>query len=628
MIIQKPTSTKPLSIMRHSQVVYLTILILFFIGLLLLMGSPQTNIVMTPKEAFFNEPAAISLNSSGLLPVAIHYTLDGSEPTTASSRYEEPISIEKTTTIRAAAFRNNQQVGKINTFPVFIQTNHEIAVINIATNPENLWDEERGIYVNFEEEGDEWERPAQLSFYEPDGRLGFQKDIGLRIHGGGSTGLPQKSFRIYAGYLNHSDQINYPIFPELDYTKFNTFLLRTGATDWQHGYIRDALLHTLASDLTDIDTQAVRPAVVYLNGEYWGVYFLRERIDQHYLANKYGISKNRVSIIEIPHDVGVDRGKTRLDYGNNKAVDDYNTLFEAAQHCSSCAHYSEFSVNFDITNFIDYMIFEFYSGNFDWPFGNVKLWRYERPARATPEELSSIDGRFRWIFYDLDVGLAHQKKTVEDVIKSSQNDLYNRLSDNKFPFMNLFFDSKVKQEYLTRTAELFNDQFSPEYVMTVIDQLAASIRPEMPAQVARWRDEQAEQVFPTQEEWEQQIEFLKVYAQHRHQAVFEDTADFYDLPGLSYITLKSEPPEGGAVSIGAIHKLSEELPWQGTFFTNSYMAIEAHPARDYVFDHWEGEVLERRKKDKRVVLRIDNQEEFKAVFRKKQWFEYLNLGIF
>lgn len=631
MIIKKHTSPTLLSWFNTH---FLASNLAYFVGmvglllLLLLFSSTQNRVSFSPQGHFFAEPSEVKLNSSNMLANhSIKYTLDGSEPTKDSPTYHEPLTLQHTTTIRAALFDQDKRVGNIYNHPVFINVSHQLPIINIVTNQENFFDSETGIYVQKDEKGEEWERPAHLTFFEPDGTLGFQKDIGIRIHGGGSRSHAQKSLRVYAGYLDHTQQIRYPIFPELEYSTFNSFLLRAGGGDWEYAFIRDAVMQTLANNLTELDAQAVRPAVVYLNNQYWGVYFIQERIDQYYLANKYGLSKDKLSIVAIPHDTGPKRGKVVSNYGSNKAVTEYNELYEkAASTCVGCTNYSDFSPSMDTSNFRDYMILQTFSGNFDWPFGNVKLWRYEQPTKANEDEKSSIDGRFRWIFFDLDTGLGFTKLTEEEMIKSAQNRVYNQLDDTGFPFLNLFYNEKFRQEYLTRTAELLNTTLTSEAIIEVIDSLSQQIAPEMPAHIARWKgqsDEGATEVVSSVEEWQHQVELLRVFARYRPQKMFEDSAEVYQRSKLAHVTLKSVPNEAGDISVGTIYKEESELPWQGTFFNGTAMAFEAHPNPGYIFDHWEGNVPQGGKYSSRVVIPFNNQKEVIAVFRKRLWYEYL-----
>lgn len=589
----------------------------------------QNRITVTPREHFFSAPTEIKLSTVSIRPQqTIHYTLDGSTPTADSPLYQNPLTIEKTSMLQMATFVGSHQTSEVSTHPIFIEATHDLPIVSIVTDKKNLFDPETGIYTNFTKEGDDWERPANLTFFEPDGTLGFQKNIGLRIHGGGSAGYPQKSFRIYAGYQNHLDEIKYPLFPDLPYDTFNTFLLRAAGGDWEFAFMRDAVLHDLASKATDLDTQAVRPAVVYLNNEYWGIYYLRERIDQHYLANKYGLSKDKLSIIEIPHDIGTKRGLAVNDYSlNDKAMTEYNRLYSLSDDdCEGCPNYATYSPSMDMDNFRDYMLLEIYSGNYDWPFGNVKLWRYEQPTKASEDEKTPIDGRLRWIFYDLDVGLGFEKTSEEEMIKSAENKAFNRLDDERFPFRNVILSQKFEDEFVSRATELLNTALSEEEFGALIDKRAASIRSEMPNEVARWAKANTDEftlLFQSVEEWERNVQLLKLFVKYRTPDLFKDIVDFYDLPGLIDITFAVSPEKAGTVSIANISKTTNQHPWTGTFFTERLTTIQANPNSGYVFDHWEGDIPTAKKYNDAVIIQINEQQHITAVFRKKKWYEYI-----
>lgn len=504
---------------------------------------------------------------------------------------------------------------------------HALPVVLLETDPQNLWDEQSGIYTNYDKEGDDWERPAKITLYEADGSFGFSQVVGIRIHGGGSTAHPQKSLRIYGEYEHHETPIQYPLFPERPYDRYRSIILRAGGGDWSGAFIRDSVAHTLAENYTDLDTQAVKPAVLYLNGEYWGLYHIRERYDQGYIQYKYGLDPSKIAIIEVLHDIGVNRGEAAHDFGQDtSAADDYNEILAHGKNCTTCADSNYVGKVMDLDNLLEYYFVELYAGNFDWPYGNVKLWRYRQPKFSDEQVSDPIDGKFRWLLYDLDVGFGFKATNSAEMYEKAATNPYDRFLDDRMPFRNLFYNESFQQRYLTRTAELLNDEFSADSVIAVIDERAAAIRSEMPRHLERWRGEAAPlgtKVVDSYDIWEEKIEELRIFARERPQHMFAQTITEFELTSTQDITFDTQPAEAGTITIGRLSLKNKELPWTGRFFSDTYMALEAHPAPGYRFDHWEGDVPQGMKYDKRIVLKLEDRESFTAVYRKRHWFELL-----
>ena len=291
---------------------------------------------------------------------SIHFTLDGSEPTAASAVYSTPLRIAsragepnryaaiesvaaswnkpdeevfKASIVRAKAINlSTGAASAVVTNTYFVGADavnrYNLPVVSLVTDPDNLFDDQTGIYVlgqayaaqkdaditederqvfaNYNQRGREWERPVHIELFEPDGQPALAQDGGVRIHGSGSRRYPQKSLRVYArSEYDQQEVFEYPLFtgqpddPENTAPtayKYKQFLLRNSGQDWMSSNFRDVFVQRLASSTT-LDTQAGRPAMVFLNGEYWGFYNLQERYDEYYLYNKYGINLEKVSIL-------------------------------------------------------------------------------------------------------------------------------------------------------------------------------------------------------------------------------------------------------------------------------------------------------------------------------------------
>ena len=265
-------------------------------------------------EGFYDSFIEISLSvESG--NQQIYYSLDGSIPDENSLIYNEPIDVDETTIIRAATINPTCPPEAVITKTYFLTEISNLPTVSLTTDPYNLWDDEYGIYVmgnnassdfpyfgaNFWED---WERPIHVEFFEPTGELGFSINAGVKIFGNYSRGLPQKSLAIYARSEYGDNDIDYQIFPDKDIDSFKSFVLRNSGNDWfgedqyNASMFRDGM-NTGLMDGTGIDHQAYRPAAVYINGEYWGIQNLREKVNEEFLAsNNEGVDPDELDQLE------------------------------------------------------------------------------------------------------------------------------------------------------------------------------------------------------------------------------------------------------------------------------------------------------------------------------------------
>ena len=241
----------------------------------------------------------------------------------------------------------------------------------LSTEPEKFsgW---KGIYSNPYQD---LEAPVHVEFYETDGTLALSFDAGFDIFGGFSRDDPQKSFAVHFRKNYGTEEINYPLFDGNAVTSFKHFLLHTSGQDAYMTKIRDAFIHKAVKDVIDIEVMDSRPCVVYINGEYGGLYTIREKVNEDYLAS---VDPKQVDLL-------VWNGTTMA--GTNEA---YKDLLEyvATHDMRDQDNYDYVASQIDIDNFIDYLVVQSYFGNTD--SGNIKFWRDQN------------GGKWRWILFDMD----------------------------------------------------------------------------------------------------------------------------------------------------------------------------------------------------------------------------------
>ena len=240
--------------------------------------SIEGGLYTTPQRVTLRAPSA-----------DIYYTLDGQKPSRRSYRYQAPLEIHQTTSVRAIAY-HNEEYSHVSTQTYFIQEPmSQIPVVALSISPQLLFDPVQGLFVqgsqadtakSIQPGANFWSRrevEAHLEFYEANGEQVLNHPIGFRLFGGMSRLFPQKSIALVAREDYGPKKIDHPIFGKKEKSKFKYLILRNSGSDWGRAHLRDPLISTIVEDW-ELDVQAYRPAHVYLNGSYWGIYNIREKL--------------------------------------------------------------------------------------------------------------------------------------------------------------------------------------------------------------------------------------------------------------------------------------------------------------------------------------------------------------
>ncbi len=499
----------------------------------------------------------------------VFYTTDGAEPdTNATLASGKSLSISRNTVVRARAYSKARLPGRIVSHTYLLGHRQDLPVVALATDPKNFFDEDRGIYIkgpnaspdfpyfgaNFWRD---WERPVHIEFWEIDGRLAFAQDAGVRLHGVGSRLSPQKSLRLYARGNYGPANFDYQLFPDKAINSFRRFLLRNAGQDWPYAFMRDALTAILAQSM-GLDVMAYRPTEVFLNGEYWGIHNLRERIDQYYLAANHDLDPASVSILE--QNSNIRRGSCRdymLFLDTMRLFDDQPELQrELAER------------HIDVANFIDYYSIEIYTDNQDWPGNNSRYWKSDAPG-----------SRWRWLVFDTDAGLGYGKEvsnnTFDRLASPVQTSFANPLWST-YLFRSLIRDNKFRYDFINRMADHLNTNLHAVHAHSVIDSVAAMLRPAITRQQERW---------DTLYDWESNVQKIKDYTLERIAWLRFHYVKQFDLGGEAKIQLKSNLPEGLRYEISTLENI--KAPWTGIYFQDVPISIRVKPRPGYAFVGWQ-----------------------------------------
>jgi len=504
-------------------------------------------------EGFYQSAISVELSAG---TSDIYYTLDGSNPDSGSPKYSGPITISETTVLKSISTQANHLPSPIIYQSYFINEETDLPVISLIADPIDLFDPDSGIYTNFTMD---WERPAHVEFFDDDKNPGFSENCGIDIYGSQSANWDQKSIAVKFKNDYGVSKINYPLFPGFWLNTFKAFVLRNAGNDWQYTHIRDAVMQTLVKDL-DIDYQEYRPATSFINGEYWGIYNIREKINEHYIANRHGVDPDNIDLLE--NNMNVIVGDS-LSY--RQLIDYIST-----NDMTTDAAYSFIDSVIDLDECILYFAAQAYYDNLDWPATNIKFWR-ERSAF----------GKWRWILFGVEFGFGlygHDYK--EDHIAFMFDTIETRYTGKPWPTLlqrKLVENPTIKNRFINQVADLLNTNFKSERVVSVINTLADHIANEIPKHRARWGltgESINEKMIP--------------FAQNRPAYMRDHVRNYFNCGDDGMITVNST--SGGSVQLNTLKFQSTELPFSGIYFRGNEIRLKAIPGPGYKFDGWSGSV--------------------------------------
>lgn len=430
-----------------------------------------TQIIIPPTEGNINPQFSIlggiyaeSTSLTLSLPAnvdgyEIYYTTDGSLPTTSSKRYTSPIALSKSssaTVIRAACFKDSSlPAGKVitNTYIFDRKVASKLWTVSITAVDSEL----DYLTTNFNES---IEIPSHTEIITPEGKLVISQDTGLRIFGGSSRQLTQKSFKIIARKTDRlgSDiyigkgSFSYPLFEDRliksgngagqILQKYDSFILRNGGNDSLNAIaadpnyptlMRDNIANTFASKvLHNFDYSLSQFAAVYVNGEYYGILDMRENMNEDYVKNVYGVDDEAVVVIKSELDTARTCGSSHAgdcrfcgswffyetDEGYESELEAFKKLCRSAINATSANYnnvYKQVSSKIDLESFAEYMALNLYLCNTDWPHNNVKIWRY------TGDKIDGTDisdGKWRFMYRDMDFTFGRYECAVLPEVKT------------------------------------------------------------------------------------------------------------------------------------------------------------------------------------------------------------------
>lgn len=507
----------------------------------------------------------------------IRFTTNGNRPTAQSRLYTAPLlldeslystsdiytiqispdklvyvpdSVSHCIVIRAAVFDENDHcISPVATNSYFIQSlgcdTHGLPVVSLCADSLDLFDYEHGILVpgmlfdtldqdhtgNYYMHGMEWERLAHVEFYDVSASGGINQDCGLRTHGNLSRRYPSKGLKIYAREEYGKKRFNYGFFNDSIVSSYKHLVLKPFALGWPHSGIQDYMCNKLALQL-GLPASNSRPVVVYLNGEYWGLYFLQEKLDEDFLEDHFETNPDNCNLIADWHG--------NADCGSNANFMQMMSWLESTSLVGEEAYQQTCNL-IDIDNYIDYMVFETFIANWDWPFNNMRCWQ-------------EGNGIWKWIFFDGDAALlAYNFDVMANAAVYNPPLSWDNYPECKLLFGKLLENEQFKASFVARAQELCEGLFCFENTYLLYQDIVETIRPVVNSHSCRFGNPSS------LAEWEKGNTYTYGFLSYRIATFWEEWNAFMDLCEYANGVMAVYPnPSNGEIHLRYDAELNDE----------------------------------------------------------------------
>ncbi len=427
----------------------------------------------------------------------IYYTLDGTKPNQNSLKYTEPLIIKSSSVIRAIVYSKGKIPSDIETKTFLVEDEHSLGVVCLTCEPDDLFGYNRGIWADgpgwtatYPHTGanfwKDWEREVYFEYYETDGELGIAFPAGIKNHGQYSRAQAQKSVSINLKEAYGSGTAYYPFFGENALAVFDNLLLRTGGQDYNYTNLIDAYCTRVIEGQMDLDYMEDLPVALYVNGEYWGLYYIREKINESYVYYHHGIEEDNLDMIK-----GTQKAETGSFAAHRELLNYMKT-----HDLSKQEHFDYVASKIDIEEWTNYWIVESFFANTDT--GNIRFYCSK-----------DGEGKWRWILFDMDWSLypsTYHWNMIEEFINPNGHGVGNAFSTTIA--VNLFKNAEYKKYFIETYAKYMNTVFDPDRMISILEDMIDEIDEEMVRHCKRWSG-------LTYSRWKSNVSSLKTKIRNR-----------------------------------------------------------------------------------------------------------------
>lgn len=530
-----------------------------------------SNKSLAPKVEFdlsagiYKAPVTVGITAPAQYEKSIYYTLDGSEPTENSDKYTAPLKIDSSTVVRAKIIDDDvlSIPSQVNSY-IISSREMSMPILSLSTDPRYLWDDTMGIYVegcsasnagltaNY---ATNRRRPFTMEYFV-DGKEVINQLCEARISGGFTRSYEIKSLKLFAKKRYGKKHFKYQFFPEKlsrDKDGYGSILLRNGGNDYQLTLLKDAYCQYWSGGKVDIDYQACKSVIVFLNGEYWGIENIRENDNEDYMASNYGVSD-----VDLYENYILKEG----------TPDEFDRLLNLISTPSF--DYEQLCSMVDVNELLNYLSLESFAGNYDWPNNNHVFWRDRN------------GGKWRWLLKDLDGAFTYWPPSQDEDIRWVNFNPFNFLSrtDPYFAYGNaawatemfeaILSNPTVKRQYIERMAIQLGDIFHKDQLYHVVDSLNSFIEDEITFHKARWNHPQTT--------WNSCKLQMPAWIERRNEIVYKMLSDYYSLGEEIPLTITSS--EESDMRVEHLSLCGESLyrnQFEGKWFQNDSFTVKAAP---------------------------------------------------
>lgn len=515
---------------------------------------------------FYKGAQSLSI-SSPTANAKIYYTTDGSEPQVGSaSLYSQPISITATTPIRAIAVEEGKLKSDIITGTYFIDNrNISLPVIAITTDNKFFYDDSIGMlvvgvnggevpnYCSFAEDQanfmTDWERPCNIEYFDRENK---QEQLSMEVKasnfGACSRTKYTKSIKIKANKAYGGKKMDCALFREKPNLQWKSVVLRNSGNDFGRSYLRDGFMQSLLIGQVDIDHQAYEPAIVYINGKYYGLLNIRERTNKDFIFSNYGLDEEDIYIEEVSSSLKV----------STEGYKDVVALLEE-EDMNANGMYEKIDQQIDINEFLNYFMAELYYANTDWAGGNLKAWKRIQ------------NGKWRWILYDTDFGFSCYGNNF------SSNTFSN--AEKNVTFKGFLQNERIKDRLISKFAVHLGSTFKPERVNHILDSMSSYIKEE-----ALIYQDYLSGVKKLEQDWTKDIANMHTFAEKRPDYLFKHVSTYFKLGDTASLRIYSDMPEARYIFNDEAVPCSD---LNTKFYLGRELRVKAIAPDGYKFNHWE-----------------------------------------
>jgi hypothetical protein len=563
-------------------------------------------------SGFYNSNQSTTITCA--TPGTIHYTFNGQDPQLWSATYSGSVSIDSTLVLRAKLFPTdtNYLPGPAAASSYLLNENITMPVVSIVTDPYNLFDQNYGIYVlgntadtnitdipfptaNFWQG---WVRPCNVTYFDTAHNVGFETAASIRIQGNWSKLFAQKGFFIDCDDDYGAKPLQYTLFPDKPATEYRGFNLRNAGSDYNNCHMRDRMIHKTVQPVCDFEMMDGFACVVFINGDYWGVYECREKQDKHFIANNSICDDDSVNFLQFNGDVIV---------GDNKDFIETYT-FIGGQDMTIQANIDSAATMWDFENLCDYFITETFYANTDWLgtyTNNIKFW--------SPR---NYDAPWRYVLWDLDLAL--NSDTINMLNTAINPPVMN---PHSYMLRSLLQNDSFRIYFVNRYADLLNTTFYPGNTYNQIVATYLEMLPEMDRHFDKWGvggtpySPSWVQWAVDTADWTQNVVDMANIMFARPTYSRQHIQSQFSLPQQVVTTFDVFPLDAGNVKLNTI--TLDSVPWQGIYFTGNPITMTALPNPGFEFLYWEYALPNDTTRYYSQVLRIDvdSADYFRAVFK-------------